>query len=135
MRLILAFLTGLVIFMVACGPKTTALVHDGRGVVVDCATDNAKQLTKQFAPTVEQLILLARGQDGKVDTGTLKSSVASFGADTGWCVLENTVARILSRVGSAGAPMSSPEEIAGLQGTLAELRAELHPGVTYKASP
>jgi hypothetical protein len=104
--------------------------------VVDCASAQAKDLTEQLAPTFEQVLDRATGGDGKIDWPSVDDATSRLKA-TAWCALENTVARLLSRVPMPGAPQSSPLEQNPdeLRAGLAELRAKRFAGVTFKTTP
>lgn len=61
--------------------------------VVDCTTQNARTLTDQFAPLVDELLRHATGGDGKIDWAPVKDATKQFALDAGGCVLATVVAR------------------------------------------
>lgn len=101
--------------------------------VVDCASQQAKELTEQLSPTFEQLLDRATGGDGRIDWPSIDDATSRLKA-TAWCALENTVARILSRVPLSDGVMSSPLEQnrEQLLGGVADLRRRKFAGVTFE---
>lgn len=101
---------------------------------IDCATDAALDATKQFGPTVEQVLQRATSSEGSIDLPSLEDATRGFAAATGWCVVENVVAAALARLPLPGAPRSSalqaePEE---LKRALGAIRASRYAGKTFK---
>lgn len=65
------------------------------GDVVDCMTDQAKQLDEQFGPTVDKVLELAMHGDGGIDWPTVKDATRQFATDSAKCVLARSVARLM----------------------------------------
>lgn len=101
--------------------------------VVDCTVAQAKKLTAEFAPTFEQLLQRATGNDGRIDWPSIEDATRNL-SEVGWCALENTVARMLQQIPAAGSPQSSPLPMGydELMHGLAELRHKKHQGKTFK---
>jgi hypothetical protein len=102
--------------------------------VIDCTTQNAKSLTQQFGPALEQLIVRSIGGDGKVDTEGLADATKSFGLQTGFCVLENVTTKIISELASPEAPKSSPIDASQLKAAVTALGDKRFPGVRFKTT-
>lgn len=117
-------------------PGCAALKGEGKAALktaVDCTAKEAIAMTKEWSPTLEQVLTRATGGDGSIDWPSVKDATRSLSA-IGWCALENTVARLLSHVPAAGAPMSSPLQAQPdeLKRGLAELRREKFGDATFK---
>lgn len=103
--------------------------------VVDCTTANVKALNRQFGPVVEEVLIQATSDDGKVDWDRVKHASRGFAVSTGLCVLANVVSRALLPIQKAlDAPQSSPLELD--QGALRTgwdaMAAELYGGRKFK---
>lgn len=76
---------------------------------VDCTKGELGTAVKVFSPVLEQLIVLATGGDGHVDTAQLASGTKTLAGDIGGCVLTNAVAKSLKpKPATSGSPQSSP---------------------------
>lgn len=100
--------------LVGCSSCAT-LKEQGRAVagdVVDCMTDQAKQLDEQFGPVFEKLLQLATQSDGDIDWQIVKDTSRNLAVDGGRCVLARAVARLLHPPArDANAPQSAHLEV------------------------
>lgn len=104
-----------------------ATAHD----VVDCTTSEAKSLSKQFGPTIDDVLVTATNGDGSIDKARVKSAIKGFATDTARCVFADAVARALApKAADPNAPKSSPLDAD--PAALHELLAELGGGKSYK---
>lgn len=128
-----ALVLGLVIAMLSLG----CTAADRRAIAdnaIDCTKGAAASVVKQFAPTLDALLVSSIGGDGKVDRAELKEATRGFAKDVGMCVLADVVARALKPAPTdPNAPRSSPVEAdrADLRAAFDELRAELGGNATY----
>lgn len=123
-------------------PSCSAVKEEARATaksVVDCTTSTALQAIKEYAPTLEQVLIDSVAGDGKIDRDRVKSAAMSYASDTARCVFASTVAR-LSRPptpSSPDAPLSSPLAIdrADLADAWSEIRTTQFGGATFKLGP
>ena len=98
--------------------------------VIDCTTENARTLTDQFGPLVDELLRHATGADGKIDWAPVKDATRSFALASGGCVVGNVVARALApKSTDPDAPQVSGLEVDQAQ-LLSGFRA-LYPGKKF----
>ncbi len=110
---------------------TSGQLGEARSAVVDCTTARATQLIGEFTPSVGAAIAAARDGSGHVDWTAAKSSLKSFGRDTGACVLANLAAAAMGHGIASSTASLTPVDVAGANAFL----GELYPGTTWKTSP
>lgn len=117
----------------ACGWLKGEATHAASSTV-DCATARAKDAIRQYAPTLEQLVTNTLDSAGHADWNTIRSATEGYAIDTGGCVLQAVVTRLLTPVvEKLGAPASSPLELdrADLAHEWDELRLQRYGGATF----
>ena len=105
-----------------------------KSAAVDCTKGELPKAVEMFTPTVEKLLELATGGDGKVDWSQVEDGTKKLAGDVGGCVLSTAVAHALQPVPEgSGAPKSSPLEIdaADLRAHFEVTRRERFGGATY----
>lgn len=76
---------------------------------VDCTKGELPKAVAMFTPTVEKLLELATGGDGRVDWSQVEDGTKALAGDVGGCVLSTAVAKALQPApAKEGAPQSSP---------------------------
>ena len=108
--------------------------HAGANIV-DCTTDKAQSAIRQFAPTVEQLVVNTVDAAGHADWNMIESATKDFAADVGGCVLAATVTRLLAEAHQSGV-MSEPLAIdrAELAHRWDQLRLQRYGGALFKGA-
>lgn len=108
----------------------------GGKTLVDCGSKAATAALKQYGPTVEAVYAAATTNDGKLDRATIEQATSGFLAETGWCVAENVLARILAHVPLPGAPQASPLQLDAedAKSVLGAIREARYAGTTFKAA-
>lgn len=130
-----AFLIALLVLILSgCSWFRSEAKHAGY-TTIDCTTSKAKDAIKQFAPTVEQLIVNTIDTAGRADWNMVESATKDFAADVGGCVLAATVSRLLAEAQQAGV-MSAPIEIdhTDLARRWEQLRASRYGGALFKGA-
>lgn len=130
-----ALLTGAT--MTACKAGKGA-ARAGASTVVDCASKSALEHTKEYGSTVEMILASATGQDGKLDGNAVAEATKGFAAETGWCVVENVLAKALAAAGlGSGAPQSSPLQLDAedAKRALGAIREARYGGRQFKPAP
>lgn len=87
----------LVLLLTGCSWFKSEAKHAGSNIV-DCTTSKAKSAIKEFAPTVEQLIVNTVDTMGRADWNMIEDTTKDFSADVGGCVLAATVAHLLEPI-------------------------------------
>lgn len=95
------------LLLTSCGPKGSRVVGD----VVDCTAPTARDLVKQFGPTLDLVLARAATTEGSIDWQSVRAASQNFALDAGACVLATTVARVLADKPNPDAPNSAPLEI------------------------
>jgi hypothetical protein len=67
---------------------------------VDCTTDQALQVAKEYGPSVELAVQSQLSDTGKLDRTSFAALAKSFASDTGRCVLARVVTRLLTPGGT-----------------------------------
>lgn len=130
------FLCALLFLMLtSCGWASGEAKH-AAGSVVDCTKAKAKDAIKQFAPTVEQLVVNTVDAAGRADWNTIESATRDFSADVGGCVLQSVITRLLDPDIGPDGPQSSPLAIdrAELAHGWDELRQQRYGGSLFRGA-
>jgi hypothetical protein len=119
-------------FVISCSScaeaqrQAKAVGHD----IVNCMTDEASKLDKQFGPLVDKVLQLSTQNDGGIDWPTVKDATKQMVTDTSKCVLARSVARLMHAApAGSDAPQSSALEVD--QERLQSAWRQLADGVTY----
>lgn len=119
--------------LLGCSSCAT-MKEQGRAVagdVIDCMTEQAKQLDQQFGPVVDALLQHATQSDGNLDWSMVKDRTKQLALDSGRCVLARAVARFVKPY----EPAPGTPQAAGLDVDTVAVRAgwrELAGGKTYR---
>lgn len=105
--------------------------------VIDCTTDNAKTLVKEFGPAIVELIRTKTSTDGAIDWSSLEDATKSLGIADGMCVLASLTAKPPAPlkpqvvVGGGSSPPIRELNVSELRLGFDRVRSQLAPGVKF----
>lgn len=117
--------------LVACSWLKSETKHVAADVV-DCTTDQALAVAKEYAPSVELAVRSQLSDVGKLDHTSFTELAKSFGTDAGRCVLARVVARLLVPSGSDSQSTPLAVDTADVAATWEAVRASVYGGQTFQ---
>lgn len=116
--------------MVACSWLKSETKAAGRAVI-DCTTDRALEVAKEYAPSVELAVRSQLSDTGQIDREGLKALAKSFATDTGRCVLARVVTRLLVPTGSDTQATPLPVDTEDVAAAWDAVRADVYGGKSF----
>lgn len=117
--------------LVACSWLKSETKHVAADVV-DCTTDQALAVAKEYAPSVELAVRSQLSDVGKLDHVSFTELAKSFGTDAGRCVLARVVARLLVPSGNDSQSTPLAVDTADVAATWEAVRASVYGGQTFQ---
>jgi hypothetical protein len=99
--------------------------------VIDCTTDKALEVAKEYGPSVELALRSQLSDTGQIDRQGLKDLAKSFASDTGRCVLARAMSRLLLGTGSDTQAAPLPIDAEDLTSAWTEVRHRDYGGKSF----
>lgn len=106
-------------------------IRGAAGSVVDCTTERALELAKEYGPSVELALRSQLSDTGKINRDGLRALAGGFATDLGRCVLAREVAKLLQPRGSDSQSTPLPIDPADVRAAWDEVRGAELGGKTF----
>lgn len=131
---VMLVIVGLGLIVTANLPGCAWLKSESKAVAadaIDCTTEKAIELAKEYGPSVELALRSQLSDTGKIDRTSLKALAKSFATETGQCVLAREVVRLLTPRGQDAQSTPLPIDTEDVAAAWEEVRRDEFGGKTF----